>query len=782
MKKKPTYEELEQRLKELEQTTFEHNRLMSILNAIPDGVYIVSQQNDIEYINPVIEQEFGPVDKRKCYEYFHGRTEVCPWCKNAEVHAGKSVNWEWHSKRNNRYYELFDTPITNTDGSISKFEIFHDITDLKRTEKKLRESENKHRTLYESMVQGVVYQDRTGSIISANPAAERILGLTFDQMVGRTSVDPRWKTIHEDSSDFPGDTHPAMVSLKTGKRVNNVIMGVFNPQDKNYTWINTNSFPRFNTGENEPYQVYTTFEDITDRKNAEKRLRQNEKWLKGFFEHIADYVLVLEPVEKNKLIIVDCNEAACKKHGYLRNEILGKPITILDDNPLPLDEKRVERLMAGKTVTFEVIHKKKDNSTFPAEATVKLFEIDGRLNFISIERDISERKQVEKEKEGLENRLIQAQKMEAIGTLAGGIAHDFNNILAAMLGYAEMARDDIPPETTVAKDLDKVLEGGNRAKDLVQQILAFSRQNEMECNPLQPASVVKEILKMLRPSLPTTIEINQDITSVTSLILADPTQIHQILMNLCTNAFHAMEETGGKLDISLKEVTLSSEDLVNEPDVEAGAFVQLSISDSGSGIPPDIKKKIFDPYFTTKETGKGTGMGLAIVHGIVKSYRGFISLYSEPQEGTAFHVFLPVIEQEHLPEIEDVKPIPVGWDRILFIDDEEILAEMGKSMLERLGYHVTVRNNSIEALETFQNQPDQFDLVITDQTMPGMTGADIARRMIQIKPDIPIILCTGYSSVISEEKAKSIGIKEFALKPLSKKVIAALIRKVLDSS
>ncbi|MCP3891495.1 MAG: response regulator [Desulfobulbaceae bacterium] len=199
-------------------------------------------------------------------------------------------------------------------------------------------------------------------------------------------------------------------------------------------------------------------------------------------------------------------------------------------------------------------------------------------------------------------------------------------------------------------------------------------------------------------------------------------------------------------------------------------------------MPPDIKKKIFDPYFTTKEPGKGTGMGLAIVHGIVKSYGGFISLHSEPGEGTVFHVFLPVIEKEILPEIEDLEPTPVGKERILFIDDEEILAEMGKSMLERLGYHVTVRNNSIEALETFQNQPELFDLVITDQTMPGMTGADIARRMMQIRPDIPIILCTGYSTVTSEEKAKSMGIKEFALKPLSKKDIAVLIRKVLDTN
>lgn len=452
-------------------------------------------------------------------------------------------------------------------------------------------------------------------------------------------------------------------------------------------------------------------------------------------------------------------------------QFVGLHIDKVFDNHTIADQY-YEKTFKGEKQSFELV----TSNEYQLYKTVPLQAEDGSIpRILVVGENITERKR-------LEDRLQQSQKMEAIGTLAGGIAHDFNNILAAILGYAEMAKDDSQPESTVAKDLDKVLEAGNRAKDLVQQILSFSRQNETENIPVQPASIVKEAIKLLRPSIPTTIKINQHITSITCSIFADPTQIHQILMNLCTNAFHAMEETGGKLDISLKEVTLSSEDLVREPNIEPGTFVQLSVCDSGPGITPDIKAKIFDPYFTTKEAGKGTGMGLAIVHGIVKSYGGFISLYSELGEGTAFHVFLPVIEKEVLPEVEVVKQVPVGRDRILFIDDEDILAEMGKEMLERLGYHVTVRSNSIKALETFQNQPDQFDLIITDQTMPGMTGADMARRMIQIRPDIPIILCTGYSTIISEEKAKSMGIKEFALKPLSKKDIAVLIRKVLDHS
>lgn len=287
---------------------------------------------------------------------------------------------------------------------------------------------------------------------------------------------------------------------------------------------------------------------------------------------------------------------------------------------------------------------------------------------------------------------------------------------------------------------------------------------------------------MLRSSLPSTINIQQDIDPEAGLILADPTHIHQIMVNLCTNAFHAMEETGGTLSISLKKTTLAKKDLATAPHVHPGDFVQLSIGDTGSGIPPEIQGKMFDPFFTTKEVGKGTGMGLAIIHGIVKSSKGFVTCHSQPGEGTVFHVYLPVIEDRAILESE---PVPfdlplLGNERILFIDDEEILAEMGQVVLERLGYRVTVRKSSIEALNTFQNQPDQFDLVITDQTMPGMTGSDLARRMLQIRPGMPIILCTGYSSTMSEEKARSLGIKGFAFKPLAKNDLAALIRKVFD--
>jgi PAS domain S-box-containing protein len=369
--------------------------------------------------------------------------------------------------------------------------------------------------------------------------------------------------------------------------------------------------------------------------------------------------------------------------------------------------------------------------------------------------DITERTKAEEEKKKLQAQLLQAQKMEAIGTLAGGIAHDFNNILGAILGYAEMVREDSPADSTAARDLDQIILAGNRAKDLVKQILAFSRQAVAEKIPLQPALIIKETIKLLRASLPATITILPAIDPGTAFILADPIQLHQLTMNLCTNAFHAMEEGGGTLSISLTNI-----DPPGKPPVD----------------------EIFNPYFTTKEIGKGTGMGLAIAHGIVSSYGGTITFDSKPDLGTTFHITLPALT-EHAKLSADTPDngthIPVGAERILFIDDEEIIVNMTRTMLERLGYHVTVRNNSLDALTSFQNQPEAYDLVITDQTMPGMTGIDLARRMLQIRPNLPIILCTGYSSLITEDKAKSMGIKGFVMKPLAKKNIAELIRRVL---
>jgi PAS domain S-box-containing protein len=405
--------------------------------------------------------------------------------------------------------------------------------------------------------------------------------------------------------------------------------------------------------------------------------------------------------------------------------------------------------------------------------------VDGRLVRLQIATDITRIKDLEKESMRIQTQLQQAQKMEAIGTLAGGIAHDFNNILSAVIGYTEIVLGDVAEGSSQHQNLHEVLRAGNRARDLVNQILMFSRQTEKELKPVKINQIVIETLKLLRATLPTTIRIEPKLRS-NSAVLADPTQIHQVMMNLCTNAAHAMREMGGLLKIELSDAVLDGSFIEQHPYLSAGAYTKLRVSDSGHGMDKQIVDRIFDPFFTTKERGEGTGMGLAVVLGIVKSHGGTITVDSTIGEGASFDVYLPVIKHEADTDIRPKVVMPTGSEQILFVDDEKALAELGLQILKRLGYNVITRTSSIEALELFMAQPDKFDLVITDMTMPNMTGDELAVKMMEIRPDIPVILCTGYSERISKNKAHEIGIKEFVLKPIIMSDMALTVRKVLD--
>jgi signal transduction histidine kinase len=390
-----------------------------------------------------------------------------------------------------------------------------------------------------------------------------------------------------------------------------------------------------------------------------------------------------------------------------------------------------------------------------------------------IYEDITERKQ-------LEAHLQQAQKMEAIGTLAGGIAHDFNNILAAILGYGELLAFDMQKDTSAWRNLQAVLQSSHRAKDLVGQILAFSRQNEVNLMPVQISSIIKETLKMLRASLPTTIEIRRKIDLTDGMVSGNPTQIHQVLMNLCTNAAHAMRDNGGVLEVSLSRINADQARHLPHPGLEPAAYLKLSVSDTGHGMKPDKLGRIFDPYFTTKEAGEGTGLGLAVVRGIIKAHGGVITVESLPHKGSLFEVYLPAIQKEIPIESQSVVAYRTGKETILFVDDEQTLVTMTKQMLDLLGYHAVTRTSSIEAFELFQHDPYRFDLVMTDMTMPNMTGEKLAGKILEIRPDIPIILCTGYSEHITEQRAKTMGIRAFVMKPMVMRDLANKIRDVLD--
>jgi nitrogen-specific signal transduction histidine kinase/CheY-like chemotaxis protein len=404
------------------------------------------------------------------------------------------------------------------------------------------------------------------------------------------------------------------------------------------------------------------------------------------------------------------------------------------------------------------------------------------LETSSVATDISERLKAEGEREKFEEELRQIQKMESIGTMAGGIAHDFNNILSAIMGYLELAKMQLSPESPVNNDLEEVFKASLRAKDLVQQILTFSRRTKIEKKPIKLNLLVKEGIKLIRASIPTTIEIRQQIPDQCPNVIADPTQIHQIVMNLCTNAYHAMRDSGGIINISLKEITIGSENHLMEHSLEPGPYLLLEISDTGEGIPAENLTKIFEPYFTTKEVNEGTGLGLSVIHGIVKSHHGHISTYSEVGKGTTFKVYLPAEEEDEEIKYQATdKGISGGSEKIILVDDEESLVKIGSKLLGALGYEVSAFTNSPEALQAFREAPNDYDLIITDMTMPVLTGAKLAQEAKRIRPDIPIILCSGFTENLNEESARKMGISAYLTKPVRQEDLANTIRRVLES-
>ena len=430
----------------------------------------------------------------------------------------------------------------------------------------------------------------------------------------------------------------------------------------------------------------------------------------------------------------------------------------------PLDKSelmaRVNSLLKVKAYHDHLLNYQKQLEDEVARRTEKL------------EKELIRRKETE-------GQLLRAQKMEAIGTLAGGIAHDFNNILSAILGYAELSLVVVEKESSLCDYIQQIYTAGERAKDLVQQILTFSRQGDSQMKPVKIGVIIKEALKLLKATLPTTITLQQKITSV-SPVLADLTQVHQIIMNLATNAAHAMEEKGGLLSVELTDVNLPPEEIIQDSDLTPGAFVRLRISDTGHGMSSDKLERIFDPFFTTKPPGKGTGLGLSTVHGIVKNHNGSITVSSEPDRGTTVDILFPTAEKEVRVESAGDQVLPSGTECILFVDDEQAITNMSKVMLENLGYKVIAETSSVDALTSFKNQPDEIDVVITDLTMPHMTGLELAREFQRIRPDTPIILCSGYVAKIPVDKAKSMGVQAVVSKPVSRRTIAEVIRGVLS--
>jgi len=647
---------------------------------------------------------------------------------------------------------------------------------LAESEAALRESEKKYRTILDNIEDGYFEVDLKGNFTFFNDALCRLIGYSATAMAEMNNRE----YMDEENAKKVFQTFNRV--YETGKPT------------KGFDWEITKvdgskrqvdaSVSLITDPEGNPIGFRGIARDVTKHRQSERALRESEAKYRQLVNHAPAGIYEVDFLEGK---FVSVNDLICEYTGYTRQELLGmSALDILTDDSQKKFIERLDEIFKGQKVPSSVefkIRAKSGREFWVLINSKIIYAADGKpKGATAVVHDLTEQKQAEEEKKNLEYQLQQAQKMEAIGTLAGGIAHDFNNILSVIIGYTELILMNGDVAGEVRQNLKEIFSASKHARDMVKQILAFSRQNKQERKPIQVAHIVKEAVKMLRASLPSTISIQQHIEKDTGVIEADPTQIHQVLMNLCTNAAHAINEKDGVLKIHLGNIELDQKAAADIPGLKTGSYLKLSVSDSGEGIRPEARQKIFNPYFTTKEKGKGTGLGLAVVQGIVKSNNGAVTVESEVGKGAAFHVYLPTIKRKLTAESEISTPLPMGCEHILLIDDEHPLVEIGRQMLERLGYSVAARTSSIEALELFKADPHRFDLVITDIVMPNLTGDKLAKKIIDIRNDIPVVLCTGYSEKFTHRNASDMGIQSFLMKPLVMRDLANTVRQALAAN
>lgn len=775
-------QKLEKKILLLEKETASRRRAeeewRAMFQAIGQMVFILDPRHGILEANDIVFEKLGLSKKqiigKRCYELIHGTSQPPDNCPMVETLKTKQkVSSHLKIIKLEGDYLVTCTPVLNRDGEVEKtIHILTDISDIIKTEKKLIEGREQLRLATEAAHLGMWdYNPTTLGDTHFTDNWFTMLGYETDELPHTADT---WKNLlHPDDHAQTFKLLNAHLEGKGPYRTNFRLRG----KDGSYHWIHSAGSVVEWDDEGKPKRMTGVHLDVTEQKLAENKIRESEKRFATIF--LANPA----PIAITRLSdgrLVDVNDAWQKTTGYSKEEAVGR--TAIDLNLWINPERRIklsEDLKKSGKVRLEMQLRHRSGKTRDLLFAAESIRLEDETYMLSMALDITEQKRSESQQKEMQARLNQLQKMESIGNLAGGIAHDFNNILAAIIGFTELALDGVEKETNLEDNLQEIYSASKRAKDLVKQILAFARQSDEKRTPLQLKDTVREVVKFIRSTIPVSIEIRQNIQS-DSRIMANATQIHQVLMNLCTNAAHAMEESGGVMKLSLKDVTVNSETF--SIGLKQGNYVEIKVSDTGIGIDPKTIESIFDPYFTTKSPGQGTGMGLAVAHGIIESYGGYISVDSQLGKGSTFTIYLPTTGIRTTPRVDLTEHLPSGTERILFVDDELPIAKLASQILERLGYSVTTRTSSVEALALFQSKPDAFDLVITDMTMPNMTGDVLSSELMKIRPDMPVILCTGYSQKISDKSAAKIGIKAFTYKPIVKSELAETVRKILDET